>query len=257
MTDDKICGVFLENLTWPEAKTKIEDGWRVVIPIGALSKEHGHHLPMNTDFLLAQTLAKRVAAELPVVIAPTIGFGYYPAFCNYPGSQHLSAETFIALLQDIIGGFIRQGVKKISIINTGVSTEGPIQIVVRDILARHGVRVSVADIRRLGTSTDDLFKQKIGGHADEHETSMIMAIKPGAVHLERAVEDYGNQLTQPDTVFYEPSIFRNDPSSGTDHSLRGARGDPTQATVENGRAALDAMVDDLVNGLRALSEQNQ
>ena len=230
MTDDKTCGVFLEHLTWPEVKAKFDDGWRVVIPIGALSKEHGHHLPMNTDFLLAQALAKRVARQLPVVIAPTVGFGYYPAFCNYPGSQHLRAETFIALLGDIIEGFIHQGVKNISIINTGVSTEGPIQIVVRDILARHGVRVSVADIRRLGNSTDHLFKQKIGGHADEHETSIIMAIKPQAVHLDRAAEDYGNQLTLPDTVFYEPAIFKNDPGSGPDFSLRGARGDPTQAT---------------------------
>lgn len=245
-------GVFLEDLTWPEARSRFAGGAHVVIPIGALSKEHGHHLPMNTDFLIARHLARRVAAELPVVVAPIVGFGYYPAFREYPGSQHLRAQTFMALLTDIIEGFIHQGVKSISIINTGVSTEGPIQIVAREILADHGVRLSVADIRRLGRSADHRFAQKIGGHADEHETSIIMAINPRAVHLDRAVEDYGNHLDLPKTVFYQPSIFRNDPASGPDHSARGARGDPTLANRENGEAALAAMVEDLISGLRLL-----
>ena len=245
-------GVLLENLTWPEAKERFDAGAMVIIPIGALAKEHGHHLPLNTDYLLADTMARRVADELPVVVAPVIGFAYYPAFCNYPGSQHLKAETFMALLAEIIEGFIGQGVKNMAIINTGVSTEGPVQVVVRDILARHNVRVAVADIRRLGASADHLFEQKTGGHGDEHETSIIMAIKPEAVYLERAREDYGNQLTMEKTVFYQPAIFRDDPSSGPDHSTTGVRGDPALATREKGIAALDAAVDDLVQGLRVL-----
>ena len=245
-------GVFLEELTWPEAKSWFDRKATVVIPIGAASKEHGHHLPLNTDFLLAQTLSKRMADELPIVVAPVVGFGYYPAFCNYPGSQHLKADTFIALLRELITGFIRQGVKKIAIVNTGVSTEGPVQIIVREILADYGVRISVADIRNLGRDTDHLFEQKVGGHADQHETSIIMAIKREAVRLEKAKEDYGNQLELPKTVYYQPSIFSDDPKSGPDFSLTGARGDPSLATVEKGKAALDAMVRDLVDGLKML-----
>ena len=56
-------GVWLETLTWPEAKARIDAGAPVIIPIGAVSKEHGHHLPLNTDFLTARELANRVAAE--------------------------------------------------------------------------------------------------------------------------------------------------------------------------------------------------
>lgn len=250
--NNKPKGVLLEELTWPEAKSWFDKEATVVIPIGAMSKEHGHHLPLNTDYLLADTLSKRVAAELPVVVAPVVGFGYYPAFCNYPGSQHLSAETFMALLRELMLGFINQGVKNIAVINTGVSTEAPLAIVVREIYAEYQVKISVADIRKLGKSTDHLFEQKLGGHADQHETSIIMAIKPQAVHLERAVEDYGNQLDLPETVYYQPSIFSGDPNSGSDYSANGARGDPTLATVEKGNAALDAMVDDLVEGLKLL-----
>ncbi|MFK5979841.1 MAG: creatininase family protein [Rhizobiaceae bacterium] len=245
-------GALLEELTWPEAKSWFEQDATVIIPIGALSKEHGHHLPLNTDYLLAKALSGRVAEELPVVVAPVVGFGYYPAFCNYPGSQHLKAETFIALLRELITGFIHQGVGNIAIINTGVSTEGPVQIIVREILAEHGVRIAVANIRDLGRSTDHLFEQKLGGHADEHETSIIMAIKREAVRLENAQEDYGNQLEIPKSVYYQPSIFSSDPASGPDYSITGARGDPSMATIEKGKAALDAMVFDLVKGLELL-----
>lgn len=252
MNETQRSGDYLEHLTWPEVKARFDDSALVVIPIGAQSKEHGHHLPMNTDYLLATELIGRVVAALPVVAAPVIGFGYYPAFRNYPGSQHLKADTFIAVLRDLIEGFIHQGVKNIAIINTGVSTEGPIQIASREILETHGVRISIADIRNLGQSANNLFEQKIGGHGDEHETSMIMAIKPDAVYLDRASTDYGEMLVQPDTVFHRSSIFTNQPGSGVDHSETGVRGDPTLASEEKGRAALDAMAADLIDGLRAL-----
>ena len=252
MSDGQQPGDYLEHLTWPEAKARFDAEAVVVIPIGAQSKEHGHHLPLNTDFLLATELTSRVVAELPVVAAPVVSFGYYPAFRHYPGSQHLKAETFIALLRDLIEGFINQGVKNIAIINTGVSTEGPIQILSREILESHGVRLSIADISNLGTSADELIEQKLGGHGDEHETSMIMAIKPEAVYMDRARADYGEMLVQPDTVFYRSSIFASRPGSGVYHSETGIRGDPTLASEEKGRAALDAMAADLIDGLRAL-----
>ncbi len=252
MSDSQQSGDYLEHLTWPEAKARFDADAIVVIPIGAQSKEHGHHLPLNTDFLLATELTARVVAELPVVAAPVVSFGYYPAFRHYAGSQHLKAETFMALLRDLIEGFIHQGVQNIAMINTGVSTEGPVQIISREILENHGVRLSIADIRNLGRSTNDLLEQKLGGHGDEDETSMIMAIKPEAVHLDRARTDYGEMLEQPDTVFYRSSIFANRPGSGVDHSDTGVRGDPTLATEEKGRAVLDAMATELVDGLRAL-----
>lgn len=252
MQNEQLIGDYLANLTWPEVKARFDAGAIVVIPIGAQSKEHGHHLPMNTDYLLATELTARVVAALPVVAAPVVSFGYYPAFRHYPGSQHLKAETFIALLRDLVEGFIHQGVKSIAIINTGVSTEAPLQILSREILEAHAVRISIADIRNLGQSADGLFTQKLGGHGDEHETSMIMAIKPEAVHLDRARQDYGEMLIQPKTVFRQSSIFANLPGSGVDHSETGVRGDPTLASAQNGQAALDAMSADLIEGLRAL-----
>lgn len=245
-------GTWLQKLSWPEAEEWINTGRPVVIPVGAISKEHGLHLPMNTDFLLAQALADGVARALPVMIAPIISAGYYPAFRHYPGSQHLSPSTFQAVIEETIEGFIHQGIDNISIINTGVSTEPVIKLAVREILERHGVRVWVADIRNLGKQTDHMFEQKTGGHGDEHETSIIMAIKPEAVNLDRALTDYGNVLKQQPTVFVPPTIFKSDPNCGIDYSETGVRGDPTLASVEKGKAALDSMISDLIEGLQVI-----
>jgi creatinine amidohydrolase len=245
-------GVYLGDLTWPEAKAWIDAGRVIVVPIGAAAKEHGYHLPLKTDYMLAEALSRGVADALPVVIAPVIGFGYYPAFRHYPGSQHVSPETFSALLRDILSGFIAQGASRIAVINTGVSTEPVVHVALRELYEETGIRVQVADIRRLGKDTDHLMQQSSGGHADEHETSIIMAIDASVVRLDRAVADYGNTGALPKTVYYAPTVFSGDAASGPDYSVRGARGDPTLATAEKGRAMLDASIRDLVDGLRTL-----
>ncbi|MGH7321678.1 MAG: creatininase family protein [Candidatus Rokuibacteriota bacterium] len=245
-------GVFLEELCWPEAAERFRAGAVVLVPIGAAAKEHGPHLPLGTDYRVARELARRVAVALPVVIAPVVAFGYYPAFVRYPGSQHLRAETFMALVTDVLAGLIRQGARRIALLNTGVSTEAPLRVVVRDVYAAHGVRVAVADIRDLGRAIRPRLRQKLGGHADELETAMILAIDPGAVRMARAVEDYGHAPPEPATVFYQPVVFDNDPASGLDWSRTGARGDPTLATPELGEAALAEMSRELVAGLQAL-----
>jgi creatinine amidohydrolase len=245
-------GLWIEELAWPEVGEKLKAGWPVIVPIGARAKEHGHHLPMQTDYLVARALANGVAAQLPVLVAPVIDFGYYPAFLRYPGSQHLRAETFIALLDDVLDRLIEQGAARIAIINTGVSTEGAVQIAVRNIFARRGTQIAVADIRRLGKASARLMQQKLGGHGDEHETSLMLAIAPETVNISKAIADYGNMLDEPDTVFYRPAEFIGDASRGINYSKTGVRGDPTLATAEKGKAILDDMISELVAGLRPL-----
>ncbi|MEO5738077.1 MAG: creatininase family protein [Variovorax sp.] len=248
-------GAWLEELSWPEAKQRIDAQWPVVVPIGAIAKEHGPQLPLNTDYLLARELAGRVAAELRVLVAPVLTLGYYPAFVRYPGSQHLRAETFQAVLADVFDKLVRDGVRQIAVLNTGVSTEAPLRIAVRDLYERSGVRVSTADIAALGKGSKALLQQQLGGHGDEAETSMILAIAPHAVRMDRAVVDYGHALAARPSVFYTPTIFDPDPASGPDYSVSGVRGDPTLASAEKGRAILDDMAAELIAGLRACFPQ--
>ena len=245
-------GLWIETLAWPEVGEKIAAGWPVVVPIGARAKEHGHHLPMQTDFLLARALADGVAAQVPVLVAPVIDFGYYPAFIAYPGSQHLAAETFIRVVEDIITRLIAQGAKDIYVINTGVSTEAPLQIAARNIYTSLRREIALAHIRDLGHKSRDILQQKFGGHGDEHETSLILAIAPDMVDMSKARTDYGNLLGAPKNVFGLVSEFSPDPNSRQHYSATGVRGDPTLASAEKGRIILAAMIEDLVNGIRIL-----
>jgi len=245
-------GAWIEDLTWPEVEARLKVGALVLVPVGAIAKEHGHHLPMKTDWLVARELARRVAAALPVLVAPVVSHGYYPAFTRYPGSQHLSAETFSALMRELLAKLIADGAKRIAVLNTGVSTEEPLQIVARDLLGTTGIRIAIADIRQLGVAVRAGGSQKLGGHGDEWETSCILAIEPSLVRMERAVEDYGAILAEPKTVFRRPTRFSGDPADGPDYSRTGVRGDPTLASAEKGRALLAEMARELIEGLVAL-----
>src|SRR5258705_9056916 len=119
-------GAGLADLPWPAAKARFDAGATVVIPVGAAAKAHGPHLPLKTDALTARALAQKLMERLPVIAAPVVGFGFYPAFTSFAGSQHLSAATFKALLAELLGNLRSHGVRRIVILNTGVSTEKPI-----------------------------------------------------------------------------------------------------------------------------------
>ena len=243
-------GRFIEDLTWPEVAEAFRADCPVIVPIGAAAKEHGHHLPRKTDRMLARALAEGVAARLPVLIAPIVPFGYYPVFQGYPGSQHLSADTFVRLLNELLERLLDQGARRIAILNTGVSTEGPIGLVTRGILERRGIKIGVADFRRLGRAADHLLQQETGSHADERETSILLAIAPELVRMDLAKRDLGED--PPPGVFVTPTTMQSADPRAAGYSETGAFGDPTLASADKGRAFLDAMIRDLVDGLVAL-----
>ena len=113
-------GVLLEDPTWPEAAPLLNADTVVVIPIGAAAKEHGPHLRLRNDFLLAEQLKRRILARAQVVIAPTVNYHYYPAFVEYPGSTTLRLETARDLLIDICRSLSRHGPRRFYALNTGV-----------------------------------------------------------------------------------------------------------------------------------------
>jgi len=217
-------GVFLEDLTWKEAEARFRAGAVVVVPVGAAAKEHGPHLPLDTDCRTARELGRRIAAHLPVVVAPVIAFGFYPAFTAYAGSQHLTSETFQALVRELVGNLIDHGVGRIAIVNTGVSTEKPLRAVVAAI---DKARVAQIDMRLLGREADAMLEQRGGGHADERETSVMLAIAPEAVRMKLA-----------------PGQVEGD-GLGVD----GVTGNPSLATRAKGEAILDATMRDLIAAL--------
>lgn len=213
-------GAWLEDLTWVEAKQRFDAGMAVVIPVGAASKAHGPHLPLKTDALTARALGQGVIDRLGVIAAPVVGFGYYPAFTSFAGSQHLTAETFKTLLRELVGNLTAHGVRRIALINTGVSTEKPL-----DELAAEQGDLLVLHMRVTGQAAEGLIENPEGGHADERETSVMLALDPRGVRMDKL------ELEGP----FEQT---------------GATGDPTRATSFKGERLIAARVDDLVAALK-------
>src|SRR6476661_9088563 len=90
---------FIEHMTWDEVARHIANGAAAILPIGAAAKQHGFHLPLNTDRIQAEWLAARLAETIDALIWPTLSYGHYPAFVEYAGSISLSAPVFEAVVQ--------------------------------------------------------------------------------------------------------------------------------------------------------------
>jgi len=236
-------GVFLEDLTWDEAAPRLAGDPLIVLPVGAAAKEHGPHLPLGTDRLLAEYLASQLAERVPAVILPTLTYGYYPAFVEFPGSTHLEAATFGRVARDIVLSVHRHGPRRFLVLNTGVSTTPVLEVVARDLNRLHRLLVGVTRIEDLGArALEGLLTQPAGSHADEYETSLMLAIAPDAVRRDRLVREIGERPRVRGLI--APAAFRRAPGPG--HSETGVYGDATLATRDKGERIIAALVPALV-----------
>jgi creatinine amidohydrolase len=181
-------------------------------------------------------------------VLPTVQYGHYPAFLDYPGSISIRADAFRDTIIDICQSLASQGAKRFYVLNTGISTVPPLSAA-REAIQAQGVRMEFTDIRTAyAASRRQVETQPAGTHADEIETSMMLYIAPDVVRLERAARDI-----HPD---HGPGGLRRDPQSTTGiYSPTGAYGDPTLATLEKGQHVIEAMVAHLVQAVRELSNE--
>jgi creatinine amidohydrolase len=236
-------GILLENLTWMEAEKVLTPSTVVVIALGAAAKEHGPHLKLNNDWLMAEYLKKRVLDAADVIIAPTITYHHYPAFIHYPGSTNLSAETARDLTVQIVKSLAAYGPKRFYLLNTGVSTVGPLQQA-QDQLAKDSIRMAFTNLAVVLRDVErEVSKQEGGTHADEIETSMMLYMAPSTVDMSKAVKDYRPSKGRP--------LVRDSTLPGT-YSPTGSWGDPTLATREKGQRVTEALVAGILRDIEQL-----
>lgn len=236
-------GILLEDLTWQQAEKVLTPETIVVIPIGAESKEHGPHLELKNDWLMAEWLKKQVLKQSNVVVAPTVNYHYYPAFVEYPGSTTLRLETARDLMVDICKSLARYGPKKFYVLNTGVSTARPLRMSA-ELLAKDEITMRFTDLSKVNAATEKQVQKEEGGtHADELETSMMLVIAPETVDMTKAVKDY------------HPSGrggLSRSPNGPGDYSASGIFGDPTLASREKGEILLRGLMDGILKDIEDL-----
>ncbi|MBT8437293.1 MAG: creatininase family protein [Gammaproteobacteria bacterium] len=238
------CGVKLETLSWIEAERCFENDPVVVIPLGAAAKEHGPHLPLNNDAIIATWMAEQIMQRLPVVVAPLINASFYPAFIEYPGSISLRRETARDVIVDTCISLANFGLSRFYVVNTGLSTLRPLAEAKQAL--SQGITLEYLDLdEALQTLPDDLLEQQYGSHADEHETSLMLHIAPEVVDMSLAVDDGGQG---------EGRLTRSK-GQGT-WSPSGVFGQATLATPAKGQVIAQVLLDHALDQVSGLVELN-
>lgn len=236
-------GIRLSEITYEEAVAATERYPVALLPIGGGSKEHGPHLPLGTDQMVVDDLARRVVEAAPVMLLPTLAYAYYPAFVDWPGSVSIAAKHFTDFVADIVRSLHRHGTRKFLILDGGVSTHPPLKTLSSDLHQELGIWLAVTDIIGLGAEVyAEIEEQERGGHADEMETSCMLALRPDLVKMDRAPREWRTGI--PGT--FGPSGVKKIHVGGKMRTPNGINGDATLATAEKGEQALAAMAQDII-----------
>lgn len=247
--------VKLEELTWPEVRELLASGEvdTVIIAVGS-TEQHGRHLPLATDAALAEAIGERLARRLgKALLAPTIRVGCSEHHMAFPGTISVSSDTLAALVSDYVASLARHGFKNIVIVPTHGGNFGPLAAVMNKLQSAHP-QVNIVGYTDLGhlmgvlasaSATFGVTTEESGGHSGESETSLMLALRPDLVKMERAVRGYVEALPEAEVaarVFAE-GIGALSPD--------GVLGDARLGTAEKGRVYLERTAEALEQVVRA------
>lgn len=242
----------LEELSWPQAQTAIAAGAVAIVPVGSL-EQHGRHLALNTDNVIADALGEELARRgslrgLRLFLCPSMHYGYTMHNMDFPGTITLRMETLLELGVDVVSSLVHHGCKKIVLMNTHGSNWSVLDLISRRVMNRHPavlvaaispIKMAAAELERLREA------KEMGGmsHGCELETSLMLHLRPELVDMDKAVRD----ISQPDSKFYWRDILRGSRGVAmadlTRHASRtGLVGDPTVASAAKGRQCFEAIV---------------
>ncbi len=237
-------------LTRDEIRQARDAGALAVLTVGSC-EQHGDHLPVNTDTVLAYRVAMMAAERcegLHVLVLPPPTFGFSPHHKAWPGTVTLSLATFLALVTDVAESVLRSGFDRLLVVNGHGGNQGPLVSICTDLVSR-GKRVaavtyfSPAEAAWTGNVPGE---KKTVGHACAYETSMLLALLPEErQRIAGRIDGLKPRLAPGYVGEGEPNPFLN---SGATYSALfpagdpGYYGDPAASTVEAGEVLLEKTV---------------
>jgi creatinine amidohydrolase len=223
----------LDQMSWPEVEAELAAGRDTVVIAFGATEQHGPHMPLATDALIGDHLARLVAERLNAFVAPTVRIGCSEHHLGFPGTLSISQDTFHSLVGDVVRSLARGGFRQVVLLPTHGGNFGPLATAIEKLGPVPDIEIraltdlgALLAIAQLGAEEHNVPLGDGGLHAGEWETSMLAAIHPELVHLERGEPGYTGDLnTAMDAIF----------TAGV-HTLtaNGVIGDPTHATAEHG-----------------------
>lgn len=238
----------LAEMTWQDVEAAPRE-CVVLIPTGSL-EQHGPHLPLFTDSILAGSVAAGVEARLPakVLLTPTLWLGASGHHLKFPGSLSNSFEAYIGAIESIVESLIPHGFHKFFVLNGHGGNSEPNGIALRRLKARH-VEATFGHSGYFAYVADEVAKILEGPtkemrHACEAEASLIMHLRPELVRREELRDD---------GLAPEPSI-RGLVHHFDEISEQGSLGQATFATPDRGKAIFEAAVAAVAGEMEALAD---
>jgi len=231
----------MEEMTWPDIRAAIGQGFTtVVVGIGS-TEQHGPHLPTMTDTRIGDELAHRVALRLGHALqARTIPFGVSEHHLAFGGTISISPDTLRAILRDYVSSLACCGFKRIVLLPSHGGNFSTVQKVITEGCTTHpGVLVTgYADLlgfSGMSETTSARFgvsAEASGAHAGENETAMMLALEPALVQRDRFAAGYLGPLGEEQVQI----IFARGMTALT---ANGVLGDPAGASPERGETYLE------------------
>jgi creatinine amidohydrolase/Fe(II)-dependent formamide hydrolase-like protein len=239
--------VRLDELTWMETRALLDAGEvdTAIITIGA-TEQHGPHLPLMTDALLAESVGEAVARRIGrAVLAPPIHVGCSRHHIAYAGTITLRPETLQALLVDYVDSLAAHDFRTIVLIPTHGGNFVPVAAIADVLRTNHPDLQIIAytDLNRMmavmyGASAEfGVDAAASGGHAGECEASIMLALRPDLVHMDRAVCGFLEITEETPRLLWEKGIQAIDKN--------GVMGDPRTAAGNRGGVYLERLVTDI------------
>lgn len=219
-------------MTWCEFASMVEQIDFAILPIGAI-EEHGPHLPFGTDIYIGEYLAERLANATGGLLLHSLA--YTPSFSLrlFPGTVRLSDETFVATLFEISESLYAHGIKTIYTLISHWGALAACKTAERRLLQTSLARIVNLALPGLNEAIEKFCRSKRWHpsyiHAEEFETSSMLAIRPDLVDMSKAVREYPEH----DPLYGPISI------PWSEFTESGVVGDATAADAETGRAILE------------------
>ena len=242
--------VRLETLAWPDlAELRERHGGLLLLPLGA-TEQHGPHLPVAMDTLLAEAVCEAVSARTGVPVLSALRYTVSQGHtAKWPGTFSLRHSTFLALLRDLAEWARATGWKRLLLVNSHFGNDAPARVAVDQLRLAFGGAFHVG-LKNVFQLTPRIWKAYTDDAADLHanraETSLMLHLRPELVHFER--------LSSADDPDRTAGLVFSHPVART--SLNGVTGTPSHASAAEGAALFAEMVEALGDVVkRALTEE--
>jgi len=249
---------FVER-TWEEIGELARQGAVILFPIGQV-EEHGKHLPVGADAMIAEGLCTAIGEELarstsiPFLVLPCLWSGYSAkALRKWPGTIALSPRTVMDIVEGVCGSLIEMGFRRLLLLNAHGHHSDLLRLAAREIGDMHGVHPVAVELAKLGAEEFQQIRRSAPGgaiHGCEYETSLLLHFRE-RVEMSKAVKEpmeYHSRFYAGDNFAGSSLIFWS--TWSIQQSRTGIYGDPTVASAETGRRVCEAIVRNAVEFIK-------